>query len=190
MKISCIIVDDEAIARRGLKSYVETIDFLDLKGTCINAMQANTLIKTEQIDLLFLDIEMPLITGMDFLKSLTHPPKVIFTTAYSEYAIDSFEFDVIDYLVKPISPERFLQACNKAYSVFESIGPKASTVSGTAQKEEQDYLFVRVDKELIKNKTRRYFVHRRDAELYMHIYFIRQARCIGTLKKCAQLIAV
>lgn len=153
MKISCIIVDDEAIARRGLKNYVEAIDFLDLKGTCINAMQANTLIKTERIDLLFLDIEMPLITGMDFLKSLSHPPKVIFTTAYSEYAIDSFEFDVIDYLIKPISPERFLQACNKAYTVFESASAKTSSESSVDQKEEQDYLFVKVDKELIKIKN-------------------------------------
>lgn len=152
MNISCIIVDDEAIARRGLKNYVEAIDFLDLKGTCINAMQANTLIKTEPIDLIFLDIEMPLISGMDFLKSLTHPPKVIFTTAYSEYAIDSFEFDVIDYLVKPISPERFLQACNKAYAVFESSKPNASDAVTVDKKEEQDYLFVRVDKELIKIK--------------------------------------
>ena len=152
MKISCIIIDDEAIARRGLKSYVEAIDFLDLKGTCINAIQANTLLKTEQIDLLFLDIEMPLITGMDFLKSLTHPPKVIFTTAYSEYAIDSFEFDVIDYLVKPISPERFLQACNKAYTVFEGKKSPNSDVEKKDDREEQDYLFVRVDKELIKIK--------------------------------------
>lgn len=151
MKINCIIVDDEAIARKGLKKYVEAIDFLDLKGEAINAIQANTLIKTESIDLIFLDIEMPLISGMDFLKSLTNPPKVIFTTAYSEYAIDSFQFDVIDYLVKPISPERFLQACNKAYNIFKSNNPKTANIS-IERLQEQDYLFVRVDKELIKIK--------------------------------------
>jgi len=149
MKINCIIVDDEAIARKGLKKYVEAIDFLDLRGEAINAIQANTLIKTESIDLIFLDIEMPFISGMDFLKSLTNPPKVIFTTAYSEYAIESFEFDVIDYLVKPISPERFLQACNKAYSTFETNNPKPIK---TEDKVEQDFLFVKVDKELMKIK--------------------------------------
>ncbi|MBC3758172.1 response regulator transcription factor [Hyunsoonleella sp. SJ7] len=149
MKINCIIVDDESLARKGLKKYVEAIDFLDLKGLCINAMQANTLLKTETIDLVFLDIEMPLISGMDFLKSLSNPPKVIFTTAYSEYALESFAFDVIDYLVKPISFERFLQACNKAYKVFET--PKLEIpVTSKEKKEEQDYLFVKVDHELVK----------------------------------------
>lgn len=151
MKINCIIVDDESIARKGLKKYVESIDFLSLKGTCMNAMQANSLLKMHEIDLIFLDIEMPLITGMDFLKSLANPPKVIFTTAYSEYAIDSFQFDVIDYLVKPISPERFLKACNKAYSIFESNIPQEAIISIKKTKE-QDYLFVKVDKELIKIK--------------------------------------
>lgn len=148
MKINCIIVDDESIARKGLKNYIESIDFLDLKGEAINAIQANSLIKTEPVDLIFLDIEMPLISGMDFLKSLSNPPKVIFSTAYSEYALESFEFDVIDYLVKPISPERFLQACNKAFNVFNAKGglkspPKEATT-------EQDYLFIRVDKELLR----------------------------------------
>ena len=103
MKINCIIVDDEAIARQGLEEYTKSIDFLALKGTCKNAIQANMLLKSEKIDLIFLDIEMPLISGLDFLNSLNDPPKVIFTTAYSEYALDSFAFDVIDYLVKPIS---------------------------------------------------------------------------------------
>ncbi len=151
MKINCIIVDDESIARKGLKKYVENIDFLNLKGICINAMQANSLLKTEKVDLIFLDIEMPLITGMDFLKTLSNPPKVIFTTAYSEYAIDSFQFDVIDYLVKPISPERFLQACNKAHKFFESNNLQTTNIS-IEKKQEQDYIFVRVDKELIKIK--------------------------------------
>jgi len=149
MKINCIIVDDEAIARRGLKSYVESIDFLELKGEAINAVQANALLKTEEVHLIFLDIEMPLISGLDFLKTLRNPPKVIFTTAYSEYALDSFEFDVIDYLVKPISLERFLKACNKAYKIFEDTlsdkKPQAPLV-----KEDKDYLFVKVDKELVK----------------------------------------
>lgn len=151
MKIKCIIVDDEALARKGLKKYIEAIDFLELKGECINAIQANTLVKTEPIDLIFLDIEMPLISGMEFLKSLSNPPKVIFTTAYSEYAIESFKFDVIDYLLKPISLERFLQACNKAYKII--IANKMETPTPLKQEKESDnFLFVKVDKELIKIK--------------------------------------
>nr|WP_299342934.1 response regulator transcription factor [Allomuricauda sp.] len=147
MKINCLIIDDEALARKGLQDYVEVIDFLELKGLCKNAMQANTLLKSENIDLIFLDIEMPLISGMDFLKSLQNPPKVIFTTAYTEYAVESFEFDVVDYLVKPISMERFMKACNKAYKIMASSQevPQRQKDSETLY-----HLFVKVDKELVK----------------------------------------
>ncbi|MCP3931392.1 MAG: response regulator transcription factor [Bacteroidetes bacterium] len=147
MKIKCIIVDDEALARKGLEKYVKEIDFLELKGTCKNALEANSLINQEKIDLLFLDIEMPMLSGIDFLKSLKHSPKVIFTTAYSEYAIDSFEFDVIDYLVKPISFERFLQASNKAYrSMSNSNSPDSLEV----EKKEKEFIFIKTDKQLVK----------------------------------------
>ncbi len=148
MKINCIIVDDEALARRGLEEYTRNIDFLDVKGVCKNAVQANMLIKSEQVDLIFLDIEMPLISGMDFLKSLNNPPKVIFTTAYSEYALESFAFDVVDYLVKPISFERFLQAVNKAYRLLE--GNKVEVIKAAESKE--DFIFVKVDKDFVKIK--------------------------------------
>lgn len=150
MRIKCIIVDDEAFARKGLEKYAQTIDFLEVKGLCKNAIQANTLLKSEEIDLIFLDIEMPLISGMDFLKSLNNPPKVIFTTAYSEYAIESFEFDVVDYLVKPISFERFLQAANKAYNMLADR--KNEAVSEAENGKNLDYIFVKVDKELVKIK--------------------------------------
>ena len=142
------MIDDEALARKGLQEYVEAIDFLELKGVCKNAIQANALLKTEQIDLIFLDIEMPLISGMDFLKSLQNPPKVIFTTAYTEYAVESFEYDVVDYLVKPISMERFLQACNKAHGIL--VGNRKEDLLEEKFSKEDEYLFVRVDKELVK----------------------------------------
>ena len=148
MKINCLIVDDEAIARRGLEKYVKEIDFLDLKGICKNAMEANSIINQDSIDLLFLDIEMPMLSGIDFLKSIKHSPKVVFTTAYSNYAIESFEFDVIDYLVKPISFERFLQASNKALRLFNEGGvpiPKQET-----EKREAEYIFIKTDKQLVK----------------------------------------
>lgn len=149
MKINCLIVDDEAIARKGLEKYIKEIDFLHPKGICKNAMEANTLINEEKIDLLFLDIEMPMISGLDFLKSLRVAPKVIFTTAYSEYALDSFQFEVIDYLVKPISFERFIQAANKAYRIFAKEN-NISTIKSIPEQNEDEFIFVKTDKSLVK----------------------------------------
>ena len=111
-KIKCIITDDEPFARKGLQGYIEKIDFLDLKGVCENALELNSLLKNEPADLLFLDIEMPYVTGIDFLKNLAAPPRVIFTTAYEKYALQGFELEVLDYLMKPISFDRFLRSAN------------------------------------------------------------------------------
>lgn len=118
-KISCIITDDEPFARKGLQGYIEKIDFLELKGICEDALQLSNLLQQQPVDLLFLDIQMPHITGVEFLKALRNPPKVIFTTAYAEYAIQGFELDVMDYLLKPISYDRFLKASWKARDYFE-----------------------------------------------------------------------
>ena len=117
-KISCVITDDEPFARKGLQGYVEKINFLDLTGTCEDAIQLGSLLQQQPVDLLFLDIKMPHITGIEFLKAIHHPPKVIFTTAYEEYAIQGFELDILDYLLKPISYERFLKAAFKAKDYF------------------------------------------------------------------------
>nr|WP_295873215.1 LytTR family DNA-binding domain-containing protein [uncultured Chitinophaga sp.] len=122
MKISCIITDDEPVARKGLAGYVEKIDFLSLAGVCEDALSLNNLLRQQPADLLFLDIEMPYINGVELLESLPHPPKVIFTTAYEQYALKGFELDAIDYLMKPIPFERFLKAANRAREVlFPSI---------------------------------------------------------------------
>jgi two-component system LytT family response regulator len=117
-KISCIITDDEPFARKGLQGYIEKIDFFDLKGTCEDAMQLSDMLQKQPVDLLFLDIQMPHITGVEFLRAIRNPPKVIFTTAYQQYAIDGFELDVMDYLLKPIPYERFLKAAWKARDYF------------------------------------------------------------------------
>ncbi len=117
-KISCIITDDEPFARKGLQGYVEKIDFLDLKGNCEDALQLSNLLQRQPVDLLFLDIQMPHITGVEFLRALRNPPKVIFTTAFEHYAIQGFELDVMDYLLKPISYDRFLKAAWKARDYF------------------------------------------------------------------------
>src|SRR5690349_20962408 len=114
MRINCIIVDDEPAARKGLTEYVSEINFLELKGACENTASASKLLSLHKIDLMFLDIQMPRVTGIDFLKALHEPPMVIFTTAYSDYALQGYELDILDYLVKPVSFERFSKAVNKA----------------------------------------------------------------------------
>lgn len=140
MKLKCIITDDEPIARKGLQSYVERIDFLELVGVCEDAIQLNNQLKSQQADLLFLDIEMPYMTGIELLNSLSNPPKVIITSAYAEYAIKGYDLEVSDYLLKPISFDRFLKAVNKVYN--QLISSQTPVV--------QDYLFVKTSLKLEK----------------------------------------
>jgi len=113
MNTRCIIVDDEPLAIKLIKSHVSKFDFIDVVAECKNAIQAMDVLRKENIDLMFLDINMPKITGLEFLKSIPHPPYVIITTAYREHAIEGFDLDVVDYLLKPISFERFIKAINK-----------------------------------------------------------------------------
>ena len=140
MEIRCVITDDEPIAREGLRGYIEKIDFLTLTGECENALQLNELLKKERPDLLFMDIEMPYINGIDFLGGILNPPKVIITSAYEQYALKGYELNVTDYLLKPVSFERFLKAVNKAY---ELILKEQESVA-------EPYLFVKTDKLLKK----------------------------------------
>lgn len=140
MKLKCIITDDEPIARKGLQNYVERIDFLELVGVCEDAIQLNNQLKSQQADLLFLDIEMPYMTGIELLNSLSNPPKVIITSAYAEYAIKGYDLEVSDYLLKPISFDRFLKAVNKVYDQLISLQTPVV----------QDYLFVKTSLKLEK----------------------------------------
>ena len=112
--INCLIVDDEPIARKGMLEYIEQVEFLNAVAVCKNAIEASSALQKSHIDLVFLDIQMPKITGIDFLKNLPNPPLVIFTTAFPEYAIEGYELNVLDYLLKPISFERFFKAVAKA----------------------------------------------------------------------------
>ena len=119
MKLNCMVVDDEHFARKLLREYIRKVPHLELIGTYKNALLATEGLQNHSIDLLFLDIQMPELKGTDFLKTLPQKPLTIFTTAYSEYALEGFELDVVDYLLKPIKFERFLQAVNKAQQRFK-----------------------------------------------------------------------
>jgi len=111
--MTCLIIDDEPIARDILRTYISDTPKFTLAGECESAMEALSFLKEQNVDLIFLDINMPKLSGISFLKSLSAPPKVILTTAYSEYALEGYELDVVDYLLKPFSFERFLKAVNK-----------------------------------------------------------------------------
>jgi len=119
MMIRCIIVDDEPLAREGMERLVNDAGIFELVAICNNALEANKILSNEKIDLIFLDIQMPGMRGVDFLKTLQIRPLVIITTAYPNFALEGFELNVLDYLVKPITPERFMKAVNRAKDMLE-----------------------------------------------------------------------
>ena len=125
----CVIIDDEPAARDVLQKYISDTPELELTGVCRDALEGRQLLKEKEVDLIFLDVEMPRLSGIDFLKSLTVNPKVILTTAYSEYALEGYELDVIDYLLKPFSFERFLKAVDKATTKKKSEVEEDSFIS-------------------------------------------------------------
>lgn len=137
--IKCIIVDDEPLGRDVLENYVRQSPNLNLVATCKNAFEADQCINSNQVDLIFLDINMPKLSGLSFVKALSNSPKIVFVTAYPEYAVEGFEVNAVDYLVKPVSLERFLKAVNK---VLEQL--KRKNIS------EEDSIFIKVDKKLLK----------------------------------------
>jgi DNA-binding LytR/AlgR family response regulator len=118
--LKCLIVDDEPIAIKGVVNFINQLDFLEVVDTCTSAMKATEILKTKDIDLMFLDINMPMLSGLDFLKSLDKSPLTILTTAYSEHALEGFRLNVVDYLMKPLEFQRFFQAANKALDLFQS----------------------------------------------------------------------
>lgn len=149
MSIKCLIVDDEPPARDVLRSYIGEMPMLELAAECGNAIQAITVLQQQSIDLIFLDIRMPQLNGIDFIKTLKSPPKVIFTTAYSEYAVEGFELDVVDYLMKPIRFDRFLKAVNKAFPLNvkkESV----EEITPTIERKNDSFVYFRADRKMVK----------------------------------------
>ena len=143
MKIKTIIVDDESMAIGVLKNYLKRFDDFKLMATSEDAMEALNILKNDSIDLIFLDINMPVINGLEFLKSLHKPPVVVIITAYREYAVECYELNVLDYLVKPVSFARFLKTVDKINHLFYPERAKEGA-------EGEDYIFIKVDKKMIR----------------------------------------
>ena len=143
MVVNCLVVDDEPIAREGILEHIAQVDFLYPIAACKNAIEASIELRKNQVDLVFLDIQMPKITGIDFLKNLQNPPLVIITTAFPEYAIEGYELNILDYLLKPISFERFFKAALKAQSHFNLQAHDRLTAA-------QPYFFIKANQKIEK----------------------------------------
>jgi DNA-binding LytR/AlgR family response regulator len=144
--INCLVVDDEPIARIGLLEHIKQVDFLNCIAACRSAIEATQWLQSKRVDLIFLDIQMPKLTGIDFVKNTPNPPLIIFTTAYPEYAVEGFELDILDYLLKPISFTRFYKASVKAYD-YLNLKNKYEANS------QEDYFFIKCNQRIEKIKT-------------------------------------
>lgn len=146
MKLSCIVVDDEPLGRKLMIENIAAVPFLELVGTAKNAFEASKLLKENKVDLMFLDIQMPGMSGIQLVESLVVKPLVVFVTAYEEFAVESYNLEVVDYLMKPVSVERFNKAANKAYEHYKLINQS----NKIDDEEEPDYIFVNVEYSLVK----------------------------------------
>lgn len=144
----CLVVDDEPMARDVLRRYIEKLPALQLAGECSNAIDALVFLQNNHVDVIFLDIRMPELLGTEFVQSLRNPPKIIFTTAFKEYALDGFELDAVDYLLKPIRFERFLKAVNKAFP--KRNNESLNDIPVLDKKNGTDFIYLRIDRKLVK----------------------------------------
>jgi two-component system LytT family response regulator len=142
MKLNAVVVDDEPLAREGIANYVKEFDFLTLIACCENPIQLTKVLDEQAVDLIFLDIQMPKMHGIDFLKTTTHRPMVILITAYPDYAVEGFQLDVIDYLLKPVTFDRFFKSVNKAKGYFHLITKSNHAIRKPLEKED-DYFFIK-----------------------------------------------
>jgi DNA-binding LytR/AlgR family response regulator len=147
MKLRCLLIDDEPPALKVLASHASNINGLEILGQCRNAIEALDILHTKTVDVIFLDIKMPKILGTEFLKNLANPPKVVFVTAYREYAVEGYELDAVDYMVKPVSFERFLKAITK---VKRTMGQETVTQSNDYKPNPEAFVYLKVDKHMQK----------------------------------------
>ena len=149
INIKCLIVDDEPLARDVLKRYIAELPILEVAGECASAVQAMIFLQQNSVDLIFLDIRMPQLNGTDLLKTVKNLPKVIFTTAFAEYALEGYELDVVDYLLKPIRFDRFVKAVNKAFPVYNARS-LPETGPPDEEKSPEPFAYFRVDRKMVK----------------------------------------
>lgn len=149
-KMNCLVVDDENMGRKLLEENVRQIPYLNLVASCKNAFEAMEQMQTHIVDLIFLDIQMPGMLGTQFIQTLAHKPLVIFVTAYDNYAVESYQLDAVDYLMKPVSLERFSLAANKAYQIFNQKKPAAAQTTSVASEPLEDFFFVNVEYSLVR----------------------------------------
>src|SRR5678816_609849 len=150
IQIKCIIVDDEPMARDVVRRYIQKISTLKLMGEFGNAIEATIFLQVNSVDVIFLDIKMPQLSGTEFVKSLRNVPKIIFTTAHKEYAHEGFELDVVDYLLKPIRFDRFLKAVNKAFPQRQQDAESGFHGGNLENKFASPFMYVRVDRKMVK----------------------------------------
>jgi DNA-binding LytR/AlgR family response regulator len=149
-KIRCLIIDDEPLAREILKQHIAGVEALELVGTCGNAVEAISFLKEQAVDLVFLDIQMPQLLGTNFIRTLKNPPRVIFTTAYRKYAVEGFELDAVDYILKPITFERFLKAVNKVLQMNLKTEQVPSSVKENRTETKNSFLYFRAERNMVK----------------------------------------
>lgn len=147
MRTTCLIVDDEPLAIKVIQTHLEQLDDVEVVATCRHALEAFTFLQKHPVDIVFLDIQMPQLTGIDLVKALDPPPRVIFTTAYRDYAVEGFELDVVDYLLKPISFPRLLRALNKYYRLRDA---EAASPPEPHDAEDDAYLNIRANRQVVK----------------------------------------
>ena len=149
MMIKCIAIDDEPLALQQLVAYISKIPFLSIVGQCQSAIEAKQIMQSDVVDAIFCDINMPDLNGMDFVKSLASPPIIVFTTAYSEYAVEGYKVDAVDYLLKPFGLDEFQRAANKVKRVYEQINDNDST-SNQSVSEDASTLFLKTEHRIVK----------------------------------------
>ena len=180
MKLNCLIIDDEPYARKGIAEYIADINFLELKAEASNPIDAIGLIEEHKIDLIFLDIHMPKMNGLDFLNSNNKMPLVVFTTAHAEYALKAFEYTVVDYLLKPISFDRFFKAAKKAFDVYVSTANIDKSVL-----ERDNYFFVKSNGKYVKLVVDE-LVYIEGLQNYINVYTLAKKTTVYTTLKSVE----
>lgn len=183
MNIRCLAVDDEPMGLRQLTAYLEKVPFFEVVGSCKSALEVARLMESTAVDALFIDINMPDLNGLDFVRSLREPPLVVFTTAYSEYALDAYEVEAVDYLLKPFGMGKLMTAANKVrrrYELMHGIAPAAPT------DDEDDVIFLKTDYKVVRVAVRQ-IVYVEGMSEYLRFHLAGQARPVVSLLSMKKL---